>query len=435
MAIKKRKSDFLAACLFLAPNFIGFLAFVAFPVVFSITMAFTNWDLSLHNRFRNEPLQWIWLRNFIDLLTLPEFWKYFGNTLFLMIVIPISIAGSLILAILLTRKLQSDRLVTRWCMAMFSLAAFIGVGLLLSVNGYGVIALVFCILAGVILALGFTTGATVYRTLFFLPSFTASVAVYLLWKQMYNPRTGPINMALAPLLDWLVGIVKATPPVLWSSLSYGLWGLAILGLVWFGFKILKNLIERNIGIGMFLLSFISLGVGVLVLCAFGLVAKALPEMAASPEGLKPPEWLTQYHWAKPAIMMMTLWMMVGSNNMLLYVAGISNISPTLYEAADIDGVSPWQRFWNITWPQLAPTTYFIVVMSIILGIQDGFEQARTMTEGGPFGATTTLSYFVYNEGFETGRLGYASAVAWMIFLIIASLTILNNKFGSRYIND
>ncbi len=181
MAVKKRRSDFPAACLFLAPNFLGFLVFVVFPVIFSIAMAFTNWDLSLHNRFRDEPLQWVWLRNFGDLLTHPEFWKYFGNTFFLMMSIPVGIVGSLILAILLTRKLRSDSALGRWGLAALSLIAFTAVGLLFSGSGYGVIALVFCILAGAILALGFTAGPTVYRTLFFLPSFTAGVAVYLLW--------------------------------------------------------------------------------------------------------------------------------------------------------------------------------------------------------------------------------------------------------------
>ena len=433
MAVKKCRSDFPVACLFLAPNFLGFMVFVAFPVVFSIAMAFTNWDMSLHNRFRDDPLQWVWLRNFGDLLTHPEFWKYFGNTLFLMMGIPIGIIGSLILAILLTRKLQSDGVAGRWGMAALSLIAFTAIGLLLSGSGYGLIALAFCILAGAILAIGFTTGATVYRTLFFLPSFTAGVAVYLLWKQMYNPRTGPINIALAPILNSLSGFINTTPAAMWSGIGYVLWGLAVAIIAWLGFKVLKNLIGGDIGIGMALLSLASIGVGAFILYGIGIVTKALPVMAS--DGLAPPEWLTQYQWAKPAIMIMGLWMAVGSNNMLLYIAGISNIPPALYEAADIDGASPWQRFWNITWPQLAPTTFFILVMSIIGGIQGGFEQARTMTGGGPFGATTTLSYFVYNEGFETGRLGYASSVAWVIFLIILSLTIFSYKFGSRYTNE
>ena len=134
-------------------------------------------------------------------------------------------------------------------------------------------------------------------------------------------------------------------------------------------------------------------------------------------------------------MIMGLWGAIGSNNMLLYLAGLSNIPTDLYEAADIDGASSFQRFWHITWPQLAPITFFIFIMSVIGGLQGGFEMARTMTQGGPFGSTTTLSYFIYNEGFTTGRLGYASGIAWTLFGMVFTVTMLNWKFGSRYVND
>jgi multiple sugar transport system permease protein len=121
--------------------------------------------------------------------------------------------------------------------------------------------------------------------------------------------------------------------------------------------------------------------------------------------------------------------------MLLYIAGISNVPDQLYEAADIDGASRWQKFLHVTWPQLAPTTFFIVVMSVIGGLQGGFEQARAMTEGGPFGATTTIAYYIYQEGFETGRLGFASAVAWVMFLMIFVMTLINFKMGSKHVTE
>ena len=162
---------------------------------------------------------------------------------------------------------------------------------------------------------------------------------------------------------------------------------------------------------------------------------ALMSAAMAAAGLQPPEWLVNYHWAKPALMVMALWAAMGSNNMLLYLAGLANIPLELYEAADIDGASRRQKFWHVTWPQLAPTTFFIVVMSVIGGLQGGFEMARTMTRGGPAGATTTLSYFIYTEGFETGRLGYASAVAWTLFAMVLVATLFNRKFGNRYVNE
>ena len=187
------------------------------------------------------------------------------------------------------------------------------------------------------------------------------------------------------------------------------------------------------GLGHALVVCGALMVGQFACLGLGNVLYHLPAMSAA--GLSAPEWLTEYHWAKPSLMIMGFWAAIGSNNMLLYLAGLSNVPTELYEAADIDGASRLQRFWHVTWPQLAPVTFFIVVMAVIHGLQGGFEMARTMTQGGPAGSTTTLSYYVYTEGFETGRLGYASAVAWTLFALVFSVTLFNWKFGNRYTND
>jgi multiple sugar transport system permease protein len=170
-----------------------------------------------------------------------------------------------------------------------------------------------------------------------------------------------------------------------------------------------------------------------ILLGLANVTHHLPAMAT--DGLAAPEWLTEYYWAKPSIMIMMLWAAIGSNNMLLYIAGLNNVPVELHEASSIDGASTWQRFYHVTWPQLAPVTFFIVVMSIIWGLQGGFEMARIMTEGGPAGATTTLSYFVYSEGFLTGRLAYASGIAWTLFFLVFAVTLFNWRFGNRYVND
>jgi len=120
--------------------------------------------------------------------------------------------------------------------------------------------------------------------------------------------------------------------------------------------------------------------------------------------------------------------------MLLYLAGISNIPQDLYEAAAIDGANRRQAVWNVTWPQLAPTTFFIVIMSVIGGLQGGFEQARVMTAGGPAGSTKTLAYYVYEKAFMELQFGFASAIAWVLFAIIFVMTAINWRFGNRYVN-
>jgi len=153
----------------------------------------------------------------------------------------------------------------------------------------------------------------------------------------------------------------------------------------------------------------------------------------SPEAIRP---AAQFFGlgAKDAMIFMGVWTGMGGANMLLYLAGLSNISTELYEVAEIDGAGRWAKFWNVTWPALAPTTFFIVIISLIGGLQGGFEQARVMTNGGPAGTTMTLGYYIYTTGFEEFRLGVASAVAWIMFVLIFAITVINWRFGNRYVS-
>ena len=171
--------------------------------------------------------------------------------------------------------------------------------------------------------------------------------------------------------------------------------------------------------------------------AFAGLPEAATQAAANNAVLEPPKWLSDPRWVKPSLMLVGFWGAVGSNTMLLYLAALTNVPGELYEAADIDGASGFQRFWNVTWPQLAPTTFFVVVMGVIGGLQGGFEMVRTMTTppGGPGGASTTLAFDVYQKGFELGRVGYASGVAWAMFAIIFVVTLFNWTFGNKYVND
>jgi multiple sugar transport system permease protein len=334
----------LVAVCFLLPNFLGFCTFTLGPVLFSLGASFTNWTL-----VRDVPLQWIWFDNFTKLFDTPDFWLYFINTVYLMLGMPVAIGGSLFFAILLSQKLR---------------------------------------------------GVVVYRTLFYLPSFTAGVALFILWKKLYNPEFGPVNqlieLAATPLdglvclyLDWRDGGVAI--PVLRS-----------VGV----FPILE-------GPGWLSSTSNLLGLGV-----------ERVEIVSHQFGLG----------ARDAIIIMGIWTAVGGGNMLLYLAGISNIPQDLYDAADIDGAGRWARFRHVTWPQLAPTTFFIVIMSFIGGLQGGFEQARVMTLGGPAGTTTTLSYYIYTKAFEEFQIGYASSIAWILFVMIFAVTLVNWRFGSRYVN-
>ena len=121
-------------------------------------------------------------------------------------------------------------------------------------------------------------------------------------------------------------------------------------------------------------------------------------------------------------------------NMILYLAGLQGINPELYEVAAIDGANGWQKFWNITWPLLSPTTFFIVIMGVIGGLQGGFQAAFVMTHGGPNQATTTISYGIYNNAFHFYHMGKAAAISWALFLLVFIFTLINWRFGGKRVH-
>ncbi|MEN6546933.1 MAG: sugar ABC transporter permease [Armatimonadia bacterium] len=145
----------------------------------------------------------------------------------------------------------------------------------------------------------------------------------------------------------------------------------------------------------------------------------------------PPGWLVDPSWAKPALILMGLWIGIGGYNCVLYLAGLQGIPQELYEAAEIDGAGWWERVRHITWPMLAPTTFFILVMSLISGFQGHFVAIHILTRGGPAGATTNLLYYIYQSAFDHQKMGYACALAMVLFVIIFVCTVVNWKYGKK----
>ena len=145
----------------------------------------------------------------------------------------------------------------------------------------------------------------------------------------------------------------------------------------------------------------------------------------------PPDWLNSTVWAKPALILMDVWKSAGYY-MVIFLAGLQGIPEQLYEAALIDGATPWRKFWSITVPLLSPTTFFVVVMRII-GVFNIFEQPYIMTQGGPAGSTETMVFYVYKNAFEWFQMGYAAAIAWVLFLIIFAVTYLQFRYQRRWV--
>ena len=308
------KNQGRAATLFLLPNLVGFLIFTLGPVLVAAGMSLYRYQLAT-----GTP-NFIGLANFIDLLGFetvegewqardPYFWQYLANTLFLMLNIPLSMAGSLLLAVLLNRELP---------------------------------------------------GRIFFRTFFFIPHLCSGIAIYMVWKMLltFEPNVGIINALLWEIYH-ILGIEGAD-------------AVALL-----------------------------------------------------------PGWLIDINWAKPALIIVFVWASVGGFSMILYLAGLQNIPPELYEAADIDGATWWMKLRYITIPQLAPTSFFILVTSVIGGLQGGFEAAYIMTGGGPGGSTTTISYYIYTQAYEQLEVGYAATISMVLFVLIFAATLINWRYGGQ----
>lgn len=292
MMKKLRIREIIAAILFVLPNFLGFLVFILLPVAASFALSFFQWDLL-------TPPKFIGFLNFSNLVTDKAFLNAMYNTLFLLLGIPLSIGASLLLALLISKPMR---------------------------------------------------GVVAYRTMYFIPTICAGVGLLLLWRWIYNPDFGLLNV---------------------------------------------------------LLSYI---------------------------GIKGPDWLGSIMWAKPALIFMGIWSSMGGTNMILYLAALQGVNPELYEAASIDGANAWQKFRHITWPMISPTTFFIVIMSIIAGFQGNFDNVYIMTRGGPAGSTETLSLHIYTHAYNLYNMGYAAAMSWILFVIIFVITILNWKYGGRKVH-
>ena len=318
--------------LFVSPNVFGFLAFFAFPLLFSLFVSFTAWDglteitwLGFDNYIKIFSIQFVSLDagqaasdalsagysqafRFGDIVMGardPNFWIGFRNIIFFGVVaIPLATFPALLLAALLNSKIP---------------------------------------------------GMKVFRALYFIPYVAGLLGVLLIWKQLYNASIGFINYGILRLFD------------------------------------LINLIP---------------GVDI-----------------TAPQ----PEWLSDPRFAMWSIIIFFAWFMTGYNA-VLFVAGMQGIPSSLYEAAEIDGASWWAKFRNITVPLLRPTTFFVVATTTILGLQIFTEpfilMGPQLPPSGPNNATLTPVVQLYQEGFQRFNQGYASALAWVLFIFIFGVTLV-----------
>jgi multiple sugar transport system permease protein len=165
---------------------------------------------------------------------------------------------------------------------------------------------------------------------------------------------------------------------------------------------------------------------------FGLLNSALRTL-----GVQGPLWLQSETWAKPALVLMSLWGVGGS--MIIFLATLQGVPQELYEAAELDGAGAARRFLHITLPMISPAMFFSLVMGFIGGFQV-FTQAFVMTgtaqpgtEGGPNNATLFMVLYLYKKAFQEFQMGYASAIAWVLFVIILAFTVVQRRLGQRWV--
>jgi ABC-type sugar transport system permease subunit/ABC-type glycerol-3-phosphate transport system substrate-binding protein len=296
--------ELAAGLMFASPWMIGFIFFVGGPILFSLLFCFTRYSVL-------SPAHWVGLENFKQVVHDRLFYKALGNTAFMIIRIPLTMAASLAIAMLLNNAIR---------------------------------------------------GRAFYRTACYMPAITPIVASSLLWVWILNPSQGSLNEAIR-------------------------WFLETRPMEWF-----QTLIHHH---------------------------------------FTAPLWLQDEHLAKPSLIIMSLWSAGGG--MIIWLAGLGSIPQQLYEAAAIDGAGPWRRFWNVTIPMLSPYILFNFIVGVI-GTMQIFNEAFVMTQGGPADATLFYAYHLFREAFQFFRMGYASALAWILFLIVLALTMLQLWLSTKWVH-
>ncbi|MDO4292354.1 MAG: sugar ABC transporter permease [Eubacteriales bacterium] len=147
----------------------------------------------------------------------------------------------------------------------------------------------------------------------------------------------------------------------------------------------------------------------------------------------PPKWFWSLSTAMISIVIVVVWKQAGYY-MIMFLGGLKNIPTHLYESAKMDGANAWETFRYITWPMLSPATFMVTILTFIASFQV-FDIINVTTEGGPGRATTVLVMRIYQEAFKYGRMGYASAIGYFLFLIIFIITLVQWKMQKKWVND
>ena len=374
---------------FIAPWLVALTVFIGYPFLAGFAFSFCDFPPL------KEPL-YIGMANYTELLRDPVFRHALGVTLvYAALAIPLGVAMALSLALLLNSRIR---------------------------------------------------GLAIYRVLFYLPHLVPTVVVALLWLWIFNPESGLINVVLGRLTGladaWastffdldaaLKGQLRPLPPAVLLPLALAL--APLLGSSW----LRARLASRAAATGILRALAWALLLQALLTLVYVLLHFACP---ADLRKLHSPGWLTDSSpfpaavpwapaWALWAIIIMGLWS--AGQMAVIYLAKLQDVPTDLYEAADLDGASWWQKTRHITLPMISPVILFNLVMAII-GTFQVFAEPYIMTRGGPEDKTRFVAMFIYDQAFQYQRVGYAAAVAWVLFILIVALTALAFRISRRHV--
>ena len=220
---------------------------------------------------------------------------------------------------------------------------------------------------------------------------------------------------------------------LWNTLYFGGGSVAVSMVCTFSLALLLNLNVRGIWFFrlVFYLPTVTTGIATALLWEdllhpdYGLINRLLALV-----GIQGPGWLSSNNWAMPALIMMSVW--GAGNTVVIYLAGLQGVPRTLHEAASIDGAGWWGRLWHVTLPMMSPVIFFNVITGFIASMQ-AYVLILIMTNGGPGNATLVLGLYIYREAFQYFNLGYASAAAWVLLVLIVAITAVQFLIGRRWV--
>ncbi|WP_090596236.1 carbohydrate ABC transporter permease [Auraticoccus monumenti] len=286
-----RRQQFLNGWLFIAVPVVLFIVFFAIPIVASLVLSLTDYAII-------GDFDFVGLENYTRIFGDSFFWIALRNTAYYTaLYVPLGIAVALGSALLLNRDVRAAR---------------------------------------------------IFRTLFYIPVVSSTVATASIWFWLLNPQYGIFNVVLG----------------------------------WFG--------------------------------------------------INGPAWLYESTWAMPAIVVMSVWAGFGAN-MVIFLGGLQGVPRDLYEAARIDGANAWRQFRHITLPGISRVMFLVSTLQII-GAFQVFDQAFILTKGGPGNSTVTMVYYIFDRGFDSLEMGYASALSFVLFLIIMVFSLVNariNRVGEQ----